>query len=210
MSSVYILASMHFRCSQLNHGRFNPPSDFCWCFIVDFLVQHKCFFLNLCGRCWRTCKMNWITPTPWIWIGTQLKWQQLCAKGWLNLTHNIRLWFIQTIILNTHMLVALGSFMPLLMFVMAYYRGSGMSFNLDMIMWNIRFRISVFTITIAWTLFWLVGWMTWRTSLRMTLFCKFILIINVTNVLLLLWVGKSMECTWKIFATKSGKIRSGF
>ena len=33
------------------------------CFIIDLLMQHKLFCVNLIGRSWRTWKTNQITPT---------------------------------------------------------------------------------------------------------------------------------------------------
>lgn len=43
---LYVLVSksaniQFFRQSQLTQGRSNFESDFCWCFIVDFLLQHQ-------------------------------------------------------------------------------------------------------------------------------------------------------------------------
>ena len=42
--------------NQLNHRRSNLESNFCWCFIVDPLMQHKSHCINLIGRSLKNMK----------------------------------------------------------------------------------------------------------------------------------------------------------
>jgi hypothetical protein len=61
---------MHFQKPLPNQGTSNFQSEFCRCFVMDSVVQHKFCCIDSILRRWRTWKMSWITLT---YFGCQRK-----------------------------------------------------------------------------------------------------------------------------------------
>lgn len=109
---------LHFREQQLNHGKFDCQSIFCWRFIIYLLLQHKFQDINLINRRWRARRKKiWITPIryagatwsrfliePPIFDWSVVKWKskdqnhkdsclkeiELCLRIFLTTPHSIK------------------------------------------------------------------------------------------------------------------------